>query len=361
MKHNRIALAATVALLAGAGVGAGSYAALGSGDAKTQTVVQQPTPAATPAAARTTESVGSVYKAARDGVVEITVTSNGGSSGSPFPFGGNGSQRSQAQGSGFVSDTAGHVLTNYHVVQGATSISVAFADGSKYAATVVGSDQSTDLAVLKVNAPASKLHPLLLGDSSALQVGDGVVAIGSPFGLAETVTSGIVSALNRDINATNGFTITGAIQTDAAINHGNSGGPLLDMSGHVVGITTQIESESGGNEGVGFAVPSNTIRAVAAQLVNGKKVQHAYLGVLVEPAAARSGAQLAQVRGGSPAAAAGLKAGDVITSFGGQSIASPGDLTSAVGAKKPGDKVGLTYVRGTQTKTTEVRLGTRPG
>ncbi|HEX6491125.1 MAG TPA: trypsin-like peptidase domain-containing protein [Gaiellaceae bacterium] len=360
MKHRQIAAAATVALVAGVGVGAGSYAAFGGGTTKTQTVVrEQPAPAPTPAAARTTESVGSVYKAARDGVVEITVSSNGASGSSPFPFGGRGSQ--QAQGSGFVSDTAGHVITNYHVVQGASSISVAFADGSKYPATVVGSDQSTDLAVLKVDAPAGKLHPLSLGDSAALQVGDGVVAIGSPFGLPETVTSGIVSALNRDINATNGFTISGAIQTDAAINHGNSGGPLLDMSGHVVGITTQIESESGGNEGVGFAVPSNTIRSVAAQLVNGQKVQHAYLGVFVAPTTTGSGARLAQVKSGSPAASAGLKAGDVITSFGGQSIRSPDDLTSAVANKKPGDKVSLTYLRGNhQTKTTEVTLGTRP-
>jgi putative serine protease PepD len=359
MKHKRIAIAATAALIAGAGVGAGSYAAFGGSASKTtQTVVQQAAPAATPAAARTTQSVGSVYRAARAGVVEITATSNGGSGSSPSPFGGGGG--GSAQGSGFVYDTSGHVITNYHVVQGASSISVAFPDGSKYTATLVGSDQSTDLAVLKVNAPASKLHPLSLGDSSALQVGDGVVAIGSPFGLAETVTSGIVSALNRDINATNNYTISGAIQTDAAINHGNSGGPLLDMAGQVVGITTQIESESGGNEGVGFAVPSNTIRSVASQLVNGKKVQHAYLGVFVGASSVRSGAQLAKVRSGSPAAAAGLKAGDVITGFGGQTITSPGDLTSAVGTKKPGDKVTVTYVRGGQTKTTEVTLAARP-
>jgi putative serine protease PepD len=360
MKHKRIAIAATAALIAGAGVGAGSYAALGgSGGKTTQTVVQQAAaPAATPAAARTTQSVGSVYRAARAGVVEITVTLNGGSGSSPSPFGGGGGS---AQGSGFVYDTAGHVITNDHVVQGASSISVAFPDGSKYTATVVGSDQSTDLAVLKVNAPASKLHPLSLGDSSALQVGDGVVAIGSPFGLAETVTSGIVSALNRDINATNGYTISGAIQTDAAINHGNSGGPLLDLAGQVVGITTQIQSDSGGNEGVGFAVPSNTIRSVVSQLVNGKRVQHAYLGVFVGASPVRTGAQLARVRSGSPAAAAGLKVGDVITGFGGRTITSPGDLTNAVGTKKPGDKVTVTYVRGGQTKTTEVTLAARPG
>ncbi|TML53646.1 MAG: trypsin-like serine protease, partial [Actinobacteria bacterium] len=201
-------------------------------------------------------SVNGVYQADRNGVVEVTTTttSAGSNNNAPFPFGG--SQSSQAQGSGFVYDSDGHIITNNHVVSGASSISVTFADGSKYSAKVVGADPSSDLAVLKVDAPSSKLHPLTLGDSTKLEVGDGVVAIGSPFGLSETVTSGIVSALNRDISSTNNFTISGVIQTDAAINHGNSGGPLLNMAGEVVGITTQIESESGGNDGVGFAVPS---------------------------------------------------------------------------------------------------------
>jgi len=189
-------LIAAAALVAGAGAGAGSYAAFGTGGAKT-TVVQQTVAAGSPAASTKTMSVNGVYRAARDGVVEITVTTSGGSGNSPFPFGGSGSQQSQAQGSGFVYDTAGHIVTNDHVVANATSISVMFSDGSKYSAKVVGADPSTDLAVLKVNAPSSKLHPLTLGDSSKLAVGDGVVAIGSPFGLDETVTTGIVSALNR--------------------------------------------------------------------------------------------------------------------------------------------------------------------
>jgi putative serine protease PepD len=353
-------LIAAAALVAGAGAGAGSYAAFGTGGAKTTTVVQ-PVATGSPASSTKMMSVNGVYRAARDGVVEITVTtSGGGSDNSPFPFGGSGSQQSQAQGSGWVYDTAGHIITNDHVVANTTSISVMFSDGSKYGAKVVGTDASTDLAVLKVNAPSSKLHPLSLGDSSKLAVGDGVVAIGSPFGLDETVTTGIVSALNRDISSTNNFTISGAIQTDAAINHGNSGGPLLNMSGEVVGVTTQIESDSGGNEGVGFAVPSNTISTVASKLVKGETVQHPYLGVFVQAPANRSGAEVAQVKSGSPAARAGLKAGDVITSFAGKTIQSPDDLTAAVADKAPGDKVSVTYVRNGTTKTTQVTIGNRP-
>src|SRR5262249_23762306 len=304
--------------------------------------------------------VNAVYRGARDGVVEITVTTSGGSDSSPFPFGGSDSPKSQAQGSGWVYDSDGHIITNNHVVSGATSISVQFSDGSKYSAKLVGADPSTDLAVIKVNAPSSKLHPLTLGDSSRLEVGDGVVAIGSPFGLDETVTSGIVSALNRDISSTNNFTISGAIQTDAAINHGNSGAPLRNMAGQVLGVTTQIESDSGGNEGVGFAVPSNTIASVASKLVRGQKAEPPYLGVFVQTPQNRSGAEVAQVKSGSPAASAGLKAGDVITSFGGETIQSPDDLTAAVAAKAPGDKVSVTYVRTGNTQTTQVTIGTRP-
>src|ERR687885_1369697 len=326
MSRNRIPiLIAAVALVAGlgAGAGVGGYAAL-SGD-KTTTVVEQTPAVGTPAAATKSSSVGNVYDAARDGVVEITTTSTSAANGSPFPFGGDGGSReSRSQGSGFVYDSAGHVITNYHVVEGAKSISVTFADGSKYDASVIGSDPSTDLAVLKVDAPSSKLHPLALGDSSALAVGDGVVAIGAPFGLDETVTSGIVSALNRSISSSSSFTIPGAIQTDAAINHGNSGGPLLNLSGQVVGVNTQIESESGGNDGVGFAVPSNTIRNVVSQLVSGKTVEHAYLGVFVGDADG-AGAKIARVRAGSPAAKAGLKVGGVVTEFGGRTIGSADD------------------------------------
>ena len=346
------------ALVAGAGLGAGAYAAFGSGDTKTTTVVQHTTGSSAPAAATSTLTVNGVYRHARDGVVEITTTSSGpDGSNAPFPFG---DRTQRSQGSGFVYDDQGHIVTNYHVVDNAKTISITFADGSKYSAKVVGSDQSTDLAVLEVDAPASTLHPLALANSNNLEVGDGVVAIGSPFGLEETVTTGIVSALDRNISSTNRYSITGAIQTDAAINHGNSGGPLLNMAGRVVGVTTQIESESGGNDGVGFAIPSNTVKGVVSRLARGEKVTHPYLGVMVGTAAEGNGAQLGSVKRGSPAAAAGLRAGDVITSFGGKSITSADDLTTAVGATHPGDKVSVTFRRDGTTKKVEVTIGTRP-
>src|SRR5213079_2589336 len=187
-------------------------------------------------------------------------------------------------------------VTNQHVVAGANSITVTFWNGKNVKATLVGTDPSTDLAVIHVSVPSAQLHPLPLGNSSAVQVGDGVVAIGSPFGLAETVTSGIVSALHRQMTSPSGFAIDNSIQTDAAINHGNSGGPLLDTQGRVVGVTAQIESDSGGNDGVGFAVPSNTVRSVAGQLISSGKAEHAYLGVSLSSAS--SNAQVGSVRPG---------------------------------------------------------------
>ena len=184
------------------------------------------------------------------------------------------------------------MITNAHVVEGAQSVEITFSNGKTYDATIVGTDASTDLAVLKVDAPASLLVPLTLGDSSEVGVGDTVVAIGSPFGLENSVTAGIVSALGRSMEAPNGFTINGAIQTDAAINHGNSGGPLLDLDGRVIGVNAQIASESGGNDGVGFAIPSNTVGSIAKQLIADGSVQHAYLGVSVTgPRAAPPGSR----------------------------------------------------------------------
>jgi putative serine protease PepD len=287
--------------------------------------------------------------------VKLTVTTSSGGGGG-FPFGGGGT--STAQGSGFVYDRAGHVITNEHVVDGAGSVKVQFADGKTYTATVVGSDTSSDLAVLHVDAPASELHPLALGSSSSVHVGDGVVAIGSPFGLSETVTAGIVSALNRQIQATNGVEIGGAIQTDAAINHGNSGGALIDMSGNVIGVTAQIESDSGDNAGVGFAIPSDTVKTVASQIIAGGQVQHAYLGVSISDGA--SAAVVASVQSGTAAARAGLRAGDVITAIDGKSVADYAALGAAVAAHRPGDKVTLTYTRNGASKTVTVTLGTRP-
>src|SRR5205823_6133011 len=254
-----------------------------SGASPTATTAAQ-TPAATNTASKATQSVAQIAKRATTGVVEVDATLT--DTQSPYP---GSSSESSAEGTGFVYDTKGHIVTNQHVVDGASKVRVKLSDGSTYTATVVGTDVSTDLAVLHVDAPTSKLTPLTLGDSSAVTVGDGVVAIGNPFGLDSTVTSGIVSALDREISAPDGTPIEGAIQTDAAINHGNSGGPLLNQKGQVIGITAQIQSDSGGNDGVGFAIPSNTVRKIASTLITSGKVQHALLGVEVKTASDGNG------------------------------------------------------------------------
>ena len=318
-------------------------------------------------------SVAAIYAANAQSVVEITSSMT-----TTSPFGNSGEQ--QAQGTGFVYDTAGHIVTNQHVIDGASTVTVTFADGSKAKATVVGSDASTDIAILKVDVAASKLHPVSFADSGGVGVGDGVIAIGDPFGLDNTVTAGIVSAIDREIAAPDNSPIEGAIQTDAAINHGNSGGPLLDMQGKVIGITSQIESESGGNDGVGFAVPSNTVTSVAAQLIANGKAVHARLGVAVETiptgvASALSlpaGVEVASVSAGSAADKAGLHAatgsqsaggdsyptgGDVITAVDGKTVATAGQLRGIIAGHKPGDKVELSVSHDGTTRTVTVTLG----
>jgi putative serine protease PepD len=369
-----LTLGAALVAAAGLGVGgAATYASLTSDG----TVVRQVTVEdSQPAASGKTLSVNQIYRRAYKGVVEITVSA--GSSQSPL-----GGPQAQAQGSGFVYDGAGHVVTNQHVVDGASTISVRFWNGQSYDAKVVGTDASTDLAVLDVDAPASILDPIALGDSSRVQVGDEVVAIGSPFGLEQTVTSGIVSALHRTMTAPNDFSINDSIQTDAAINHGNSGGPLLNALGLVIGVNAQIESDSGGNDGVGFAIPSNAVKSVVSQLLETGKVEHAYLGVGVQtiPASVASrldlveGVEVTQVRTDTPADRAGLNGssgsrlvdgqsyrtgGDVITAVDGKGVTSSEELQSAIDAKQPGDTVSVTYVRGGDTHTVQVKLGNRP-
>jgi len=213
---------------------------------------------------------------------------------------------------------------------------------------------------LKVDAPVSELFPLSLGDSSNLAVGDQVVAIGSPFGLEGTVTSGIVSALHREMTSPNHFAIDDSIQTDAAINHGNSGGPLLDAQGKVVGVNSQIESNSGGNEGVGFAIPSNTISSIAAQLISSGKAEHAFLGVVLRDSSAQTGAAINQVRAGTPAAGAGLHARDIVTAAAGKHITSGSQLRAVINAHRPGDTISVTYTRGGKSHTVTVKLAARP-
>jgi putative serine protease PepD len=355
IKNSRAAIATALAAAALAGAGGAAAVAAALGDDPIAAPARQVTVTnASAAASAGSSTVGQIYKRTSAAVVEITVTS----AGQADPLGGSQGTK-QAQGSGFVYDTQGHVITNQHVVDGAQSVSVRFANGKTYSAKVVGSDPSTDIAVIDVDAPVSELKPISLADSSAVEVGDGVIAIGSPFGLEQTVTTGIVSALHRQITAPNNFSIDNAIQTDAAINHGNSGGPLLDMDGKVIGVNSQIESDSGGNDGVGFAVPSNTVGTIADALISDGSVEHAYLGVATEDTSS-SGARLAEVRSGTPAAKADLRSGDVVTKLDGETVSSADALRRLVDEKSPGDSVQLTVVRGGDTITVNVTLGTRP-
>jgi len=350
-----VPIAAAVAL--GGGIGAAVYAGIGGGSSPaTTTTVAVPTSTVQPAVrTQTVSSLTQLYKTATPGVVDITVTSTSGGNGF---FGGQ--QQSQAEGTGFVYDTKGDIVTAAHVVDGASSIQVHFKDGTSAKATLVGKDDSTDTAVIKVNVDSSKLHPLSIGSSASVQPGQEVVAIGSPFGLTETMTAGIVSAIDRTITAPNNFSISGAIQTDAPINHGNSGGPLLDTGGNVIGVNVQIDSNSDGSEGVGFATPIDTVKSVADTLIAGGKVQHAYLGIQVSDAAGSAGAKVDTVVSGGPADKGGLQAGDVITSIGGKQIASADSLTAVVNTYKPGDKVTVAVTRNGSTKSLSVTLGTRP-
>jgi putative serine protease PepD len=348
MPRNRIAAVVAAAALVGGGAGAAVTTVFddGSPSAATTTVVSP-----TSNVANAGLSVGEVAKLATKSVVEVDATTS--ASSSPFPGGGGRS----AEGTGFVYDADGNILTNQHVVSGASAVRVKFSDGSTYKATVVGADPSTDVAVLHVDAPASKLHPLTLADSSRVSVGDGVVAIGNPFGLDGTVTSGIVSAVGREISAPDDTPIENAIQTDAAINHGNSGGPLLNLQGQVVGITSQIQSEGGGNDGVGFAVPSNTAKQIASQLIANGKVEHAFLGVT--PTNASGGVGISSVKQGSAADDAGLKVGDVVTEVDGKRLTDQSQLRAIISAHKPGDTLSLTIRRDGATKNVEATLGTR--
>ena len=384
------AAVAVAALAVGAGGGIGGYALLAGSAGKAPaaavaTEVVKPSAtsgAAQAAAARRAAalSITDIYKATSAGVVEITVSTAGSRATRLSPFG---QQGGEAEGSGFVIDTAGNIITNQHVIDGGGAIRVKFLNGREVDAKLVGADPSTDLAVIKVDVPAADLKPLSFGDSTALQVGEGVVAIGSPFGLEGTITAGIVSALGRDIQSPNNDPIANTIQTDAAINHGNSGGPLLDATGKVVGVNAQIQSGGGGSDGVGFAIPSATVKQVTGQLVASGKIAHAFLGARIVTISQRAatalgiprGVLLAQVSASSPAATAGLKAGtvaktvdgqryttdgDVITGAGGAAVLTTGDLRGTIDARKPGDTLDLTVVNSGVTRTVTVTLGTRP-
>jgi S1-C subfamily serine protease len=290
------------------------------------------------------ESISDIYKRVSAGVVFVQAGQS-------------------ATGSGFVYDDQGHVVTNDHVVEDSNQFQVRIgADTKPIPARLVGKDPSSDLAVLKVDPGAVKggLKPIELGDSDALEPGDQTIAIGSPFGLEGTVTTGIVSSLGRTIEAPNGFPIANAIQTDAAINPGNSGGPLLDGNGRVIGVNSQIKTGSGANAGVGFAVPVSTVQFVVPQIKNGGKVERAYLGVSNGDTQDRSGAVVAGVAQGGPAEKAGLQRGDKITSIDGRPVQTSEDVSAAVTARKPGEQAKVTVVRGGDRRTLTVDLGTRP-
>jgi putative serine protease PepD len=284
--------------------------------------------------------VGRVYEAAGPGVVSV--------------------QAGSATGTGFVVATDGTIVTNNHVVDGSETALVRFNDsGRQVRAQVLGTDPSSDLAVLKVDpGAAGRLRPLTLADSANVRIGDAVIAIGHPFGLDRTATSGIVSGTGREIQAPNGFQIDDVIQTDAAINPGNSGGPLLDEKGRVIGVNSQIATSSGGSQGVGFAIPSNIVRTVLPRLRRGEQPQHPYLGVQFTTAA--RGAQVAEVTPDGPAAKSGLKVGDVVTDVDGATITGPDEAVHAITSRKPGDDIAIEVLRNGQRRTFTAQLGNRP-
>jgi S1-C subfamily serine protease len=331
--------------------------------------------------------INGIYRRSATGVVQITSRSSARAAtdpafGAPFRTPG-----LPALGSGFVIDKDGHVVTNFHVIEGASDIEVGFSKGDKVKARVVGSDPSSDLALLKLDARSRALTPLPLGNSDEVEVGDPVVAIGNPFGLERTVTAGIISALQQAVTAPSGFTIDHVIQTDAPISSGSSGGPLLNERGEVIGVNSQIETRTaaGGNVHIGFAVPSNTVKSIVAQLLLKGKVERAYIGVAVSeitPELERvfrlpvaNGLLVERVQPGSPAAKVGIRGGasdvllagegyrlggDVIVAAAGQPVDAVSDLRDVLARHEPGDRIELELYRGDSKKTLSVELGRQP-
>jgi S1-C subfamily serine protease len=325
-------------------------------------------------------TINDIYRAAAPGVVHITATTE-----TTDFFGG--PQRQQSIGSGFVIDKAGHIVTNDHVVQGSSSVEVSFSNNESMKAKVVGRDPATDIAVLEVHAPSRALKPLTLGDSSSVHVGDQVIAIGNPLGYDRSVTSGIVSAVQRSITAPNAVSTIGhVIQTDAALNHGNSGGPLLNAAGQVIGVNAQIApSSANANIGIGFAIPIDTVKQITSALIDHGKVEHAFLGIeakAIDAQIARifhlptdHGLMVARVLKGTGAAKVGLKAGgtevvvegeswpaggDLIVRADGRTMDSIDNLRDVIADKKPGSSLKLELYRGSKKVTVTVKLGRQP-
>src|SRR5919197_5628975 len=389
----RILLAAGFVAAAGlgAGIALGGAALLGgfSGDTTTQRILEpvEASPSSTAFQSGKRLSVHEIYRRSSPGVVQVTATqvistpSVDPFFGLPLPQ----NERQQALGSGWVYDKAGHIVTNFHVIEGARSVDVSFSNNESMKARIIGVDPSTDVAVLQVDTHSRALTPLVLGNSDSVRVGDSVVAIGNPFGLERTVTTGIVSALQRVIQAPNSYSIDHVIQTDAALNKGNSGGPLLDAEGRVIGVNSQIQSGSGGNIGIGFAVPINTVRTVEAQIVKSGHAEHAFLGVRVQAITssvarlfrlrAQHGLLVAGVEPSSAAAQAGLRAGeqpltvsgetyqlggDLIVGADGLQLSSLDELRDVIANKQPGDKLSLQIWRGGKQMDLDVKLGRQP-
>jgi S1-C subfamily serine protease len=378
-----VSAAALVGGVAGAAVGI----AVDGGRASSPTVREAPIVARPASVVRAGAALSpeAIYRADAPAVVVITDTVT--QVVPPTVFTPGSTEQVGALGSGFVVDRKGDIVTNDHVVQGAHDIRVGFSGGATYPASVVGTDPTTDIAVVRVKAPASALHPLAFAAPGGVLVGDRVYAIGNPFGLERTMTAGIVSATGRDIQAPNGHTIPGAVQTDAPINHGNSGGPLLDRYGRVVGINAQLEGGTvDANVGIGFAIPSSTARTIASELIAHGHAEHPWLGVEIEtiaPTVAHAvrglpahGVVVVRVTKGGPAARAGIVAarrqvtvggvtgftgGDSIVAVDGKPVTSPGQLSDRLAPLGPGDHVRLTVVRGTATRTVDVTLGNVPG
>ena len=384
-----ILLIAVVAAVVGAGAAVGIVEGLGEGSGRTTTTVVQQAPLGSSDNASNNSdtglTAGEIYKRDAPGVVfvrsQIVERTQ-----SPFDFGLPQEQHGEATGSGFVIDKTGTILTNAHVVNGASKVTVQFEDKQNVDAKVLGKDESTDLALLQVNPEGLSLVPLTLGSSKGVQVGDPAIAIGNPFGLERTLTTGVISAVQRTIQAPNSFEIDDVLQTDAPINPGNSGGPLIDGTGKVIGINSQIAtggSDSNGSVGIGFAVPIDTAKQIIPDLKQSGRVDRGYLGVdaltvdkaLKDVVPVAHGALVQKVAPGGPADKAGIHAGDlaatldnhpiqlggdIITKVAGKDIRSDNDLEAAVADRTSGERVKVTLVRSGKVRTVEVTLGERP-
>jgi S1-C subfamily serine protease len=384
-----------IAALVGGAVVAAAIAAFGglSSSTSTVTTVQSAAPIAPSNASQTSKGLTphDIYVRDAPGVAFVTSTVVQQGESSPFNlFGGGETQRQgQATGSGIVINNNGTILTNYHVVENAVKVQVSFQKGQNVEAKVIGKDPSHDLAILRIPTDGLTLHPLTLGNSSTAQVGDPVLAIGNPFDLERTLTTGVISALQREITAPNGFTINNVLQTDAPINPGNSGGPLLNVAGEVIGINSQIETGGSGNGsvGIGFAVPINLAKSELSQLEQGGTVRGAYLGlvslaidgslsalnlpvnhgVLVQSVQKGTAAEKAGIKGGTATTEGGQIAvgGDIIVSVDGKAVNSSQELAGDIEAKKPGDTISIGLLTpngkgGWEHKTVSATLGSRP-